>query len=183
MVTRGSQTVSSFDSANQSKVKAYLYAMFESLDSQAHRPVMDKIRNVLYLDVDGVLQYADGGCWRPRLEAEDFLAWAVQHFDCRWLTAWARPNASLPSKLGIKVPPGIVEMKWQSARVKHPFKAAARSLCPDLDGESVMEFLISNRLEDEVWLKASSTAMDRIIKHSSSGIACGPVAHTICFGS
>lgn len=125
MVTRGSQTVSSFDSANQSKVKAYLYAMFESLDSQAHRPVRDKIRNVLYLDVDGVLQYADGGCWRPRLEAEDFLAWAVQHFDCRWLTAWARPNASLPSKLGIKVPPGIVEMKWQSARVKHPFKAAA----------------------------------------------------------
>ena len=103
--------MSAFDSANQSKVKAYLYAMFEFLDSQANRPVRDKIRNVLYLDVDGVLQYADGGCWRPRLEAEDFLAWAVQYFDCRWLTAWARPNASLPSKLGIKVPPGIVEIK------------------------------------------------------------------------
>jgi len=46
----------------------------------------------------------------------------------------------------------------------------------------VMEFLISNRLEDELWLKSSSPAMDRILKHSSSGIACGPVSHTICFG-
>ena len=83
------------------------------------------IRKVLYLDLDGVLQYADGGCWRPRLEAEDFLAWVVRHFECRWLTSWARPNEALPARLGIKVPPGIVEVKWQSARESHPFKAAA----------------------------------------------------------
>lgn len=72
-----------------------------------------------------MLQYADGGCWRPRLESEDFLAWAVRHFDCRWLTAWAQPNASLPARLGIKVPPGIVEVNWRSLGGEYPFKAAA----------------------------------------------------------
>ena len=83
------------------------------------------VQKVLYLDVDGVLQYAESGCWRPRLEAGDFLAWAVRHFDCRWLTAWARPNETIPIKLGIKVPPGIMEVKWRSALENHPFKAAA----------------------------------------------------------
>ena len=39
------------------------------------------------IDVDGVLQYADGPQWRLRLEAEAFLEWAVGEFDCRWLTA------------------------------------------------------------------------------------------------
>ena len=102
-----------------------------------------RVQSVLYLDVDGVLQYADGGCWRRRLEAEDFLTWAVRHFDCRWLTAWARPNESLPAKLGIKVPPGIVEVKWQSARVSHPFKAAA--ICDD---------------EDWVWLEDEPSEFD-----------------------
>ena len=89
------------------------------------------VKKLLYLDVDGVLQYADGGCLRPRLEAEYFLAWAVRHFECRWLTAWARPNESVPAKLGIRVPPGIVEVKWQSARKTHSFKAAA--ICDDED--------------------------------------------------
>jgi len=69
---------------------------------------------VLYLDVDGVLQYADEGQWRPRLEADEFLAWAVQHFECRWLTAWARPNQMLPQKLGLRIPEGIREVKWQA---------------------------------------------------------------------
>jgi hypothetical protein len=86
---------------------------------------MKSAQRVLYLDVDGVLQYAEAGSWRPRLEAAEFLAWAVQHSDCRWLTAWARPNESIPSKLGIKVPPGITEVKWCSAGVGYPFKAAA----------------------------------------------------------
>ena len=86
---------------------------------------MKMARMVLYLDVDGVLQYAEGGCWRPRLEAADFLAWSVRHFDCRWLTAWARPNETIPIKLGIKVPPGIVEVNWRLASEVHPFKAAA----------------------------------------------------------
>ena len=119
--------------------------MFEPLqsDSQAHRPIVEEIRKVLYLDVDGVLQYADGGGWRPRLEAEDFLAWAVRHFECRWLTAWARPNDSIPTKLGIKVPPGIVEVKWRSARERNSFKAAAIS-----DGE------------DWVWLEDEPSEFD-----------------------
>ena len=86
---------------------------------------MKMARMVLYLDVDGVLQYGEGGCWRPRLEAADFLAWSVRHFDCRWLTAWARPNETIPVKLGFKVPPGIVEVNWHLASKVHPFKAAA----------------------------------------------------------
>lgn len=101
--------------------------MPEPSNNQPRRPIGEKIRKVLYLDVDGVLQYADGGCWRPRLEAGDFLAWAVRHFDCRWLTAWARPNESVPAKLGIRVPPGIVEVKWRSASERNPFKASAIS--------------------------------------------------------
>ena len=117
--------------------------MFEPPYNQPRPLTGKKIRKVLYIDVDGVLQYADGGCWRPRLEAEDFLAWAVRHFDCRWLTAWARPNDSIPTKLGIKVPPGIVEVKWRSVRETHPFKAAAIS-----DGE------------DWVWLEDEPSEFD-----------------------
>ena len=58
---------------------------------------------VLYLDVDGVLQYAAGNQWWPRLEAEAFLAWAAQRFRCRWLTNWVKPNRSVPA--------GIVEVR------------------------------------------------------------------------
>jgi hypothetical protein len=80
---------------------------------------------VLYLDVDGVLQYADGDQWRPRLEAEAFLAWAVSRFQCRWLTNWIDPNRNIPRNLRIAVPPGIVEVNWRVASAHYPFKAAA----------------------------------------------------------
>jgi len=72
---------------------------------------------------------------------------------------------------------------FSAAELAAAAEPAARSLCPDLDGESVMEFLISNRLEDELWQKMSSPAMDTILKYSSSGIACGPVSHTAHFGA
>jgi hypothetical protein len=88
---------------------------------------MNRPRTVLYLDIDGVLQYADGNCWRPRLEAEDFLKWAVARFECRWLTNWADPNRTIPKDLGITVPPGIIEVRWREmfAGDGYPFKAAA----------------------------------------------------------
>ena len=117
--------------------------MLESAGNQERSPTGNDIRQVLYLDVDGVLQYTEGGVWRPRLEAEEFLAWAVRHFKCRWLTTWARPNESLPGKLGIKVPPGIVEVNWNTAAERHPFKAAA---IPDH--------------EDWVWLTDELSAVD-----------------------
>jgi hypothetical protein len=72
---------------------------------------------------------------------------------------------------------------FSAAELAAAVEPAARSLCPDLDGESVMEFLISNRLEDELWQKMSSPAMDTLLKYSSSGIACGPVSHTAHFGA
>lgn len=60
---------------------------------------------------------------------------------------------------------------------------AARSLCPDLDGLTVMEFLIANRLEDKLWEKASSPTMDTILQQTTHGIACGPVSFTAHFGA
>ncbi len=53
---------------------------------------MPRVR--LYIDVDGVLLKPVFGDARIPLQrmAEDvaeFLEWAVKHFDCHWLTAWA----------------------------------------------------------------------------------------------
>jgi hypothetical protein len=87
----------------------------------------NRLRAVLYLDIDGVLQYADGDRWKPRLEAGDFLKWAVARFECRWLTNWVEPNRTAPKELGITVPDGIVEVRWREtfAGAGYPFKAAA----------------------------------------------------------
>jgi hypothetical protein len=84
-------------------------------------------RPVLYLDIDGVLQYADGNRWKPRLEAEQFLRWAVERFDCRWLTSWINPNQAVPKELGIAVPGGIEEVRWRQVNsgAHYPYKAAA----------------------------------------------------------
>ena len=112
-------------------------------------------------------------CGKPWITLADGAADTSKPLQCPHLKFLLQPDAEAAEFFN----------GFTAAELVAAVEPAARSLCPDLDGESVMEFLISNRLEDEVWLKASSTAMDRIIKHSSSGIACGPVAHTICFGS
>lgn len=55
---------------------------------------------VLFLDVDGVLirypsykgneiLYAKHPRGIPAPGVRDFLSWAFEHFECRWLTAWA----------------------------------------------------------------------------------------------
>ena len=80
---------------------------------------------VLYLDIDGVLQYAKNNQWTPRLEAEDFLQWVVRNFQCRWLTNWRDPNQTVPQQLGITVPNGIIEVHWRKAGPSYPFKASA----------------------------------------------------------
>lgn len=72
---------------------------------------------------------------------------------------------------------------FTAAELVAAVEPAARSLCPDLKGESVMEFLLRNRLEDELWQKASSPAMDTLLKYSAHGAACGPVTHTAHFGA
>ncbi|MBM3889172.1 MAG: hypothetical protein FJ388_08600 [Verrucomicrobia bacterium] len=82
---------------------------------------------ILYLDVDGVLQFVKGNRWMPRSDAGEFLDWAVRHFTCRWLTSWQRPNETLPRELGIRVPPGIEEVCWRKAEPFPPFKASAIS--------------------------------------------------------
>lgn len=47
------------------------------------------MKKVLYIDVDGVLNLyneENGITWRE--ERDVFLAWAAEHFECRFLTAW-----------------------------------------------------------------------------------------------
>jgi hypothetical protein len=43
---------------------------------------------ILYIDVDGVLFGRYGGHIQLRPNAIAFLIWAVDHFECRWLTCW-----------------------------------------------------------------------------------------------
>jgi hypothetical protein len=45
-------------------------------------------RLVLYIDVDGVLFGRYGGYLQLRPGVTNFLAWATENFECRWLTAW-----------------------------------------------------------------------------------------------
>src|SRR5438477_11819300 len=80
---------------------------------------------VLYLDVDGVLQYAKDNQWKPRLEADAFLEWAVSHFRCRRLTNWNDPNRPVPQQLRITVPEGIVEYRWRKEGSAYPIKGRA----------------------------------------------------------
>ena len=86
---------------------------------------------ILYLDVDGVLQYAKDNQWKPRPEAAEFLQWAVTRFRCRWLTNWINPNDEIPRQLGVHVPTGIREVVWRIAGPRYPFKAAAISDAED----------------------------------------------------
>lgn len=47
------------------------------------------MRTILFIDVDGVLNIyneKNGITWRE--ERDEFLAWAAEHFECRFLTAW-----------------------------------------------------------------------------------------------
>jgi hypothetical protein len=89
------------------------------------------MKRVLYLDVDGVLQYAKDNQWHPRLDAGDFLRWATSQFECRWLTNWVNPNRTVPKQLGIAVPEGITEVHWRKAGPGYPYKAHAISDCED----------------------------------------------------
>jgi hypothetical protein len=58
------------------------------------------MKKVLFIDVDGVLNtYSDeiGITWRE--ERDEFLSWAAEHFECRFLTAWGfELYAELPEK-------------------------------------------------------------------------------------
>ena len=58
------------------------------------------MQKILFLDVDGVLNtYNDenGISWRP--ERDEFLDWAMERFECRFLTAWfASIHKELPKK-------------------------------------------------------------------------------------
>ncbi len=88
-------------------------------------PVAADDRTVLYIDVDGVLQHVRDDRWAPRHDAAEFLEWALARFRCRWLTSWRNPNETVPGELGIRVPPGIEEVRWREAGPFPPFKAIA----------------------------------------------------------
>jgi len=45
---------------------------------------------VLFLDVDGVLIRYTRTEALPTPHVKEFLEWAVEHFECRWLTSWAK---------------------------------------------------------------------------------------------
>lgn len=115
------------------------------MSSRAGRLARSVSLPVLYIDVDGVLRYVDRDGWQNRVEAEEFLEWAVQRFECRWLTSWNDPSRNLPRSLGIRVPEGIVEVRWAAE------DAAGRPL-----GKSAS----INFSENFVWLDDAPTTFD-----------------------
>lgn len=59
---------------------------------------MDLDRPVLYLDLDDTLVSWATGAPRAVTGAGEFLAWALGHFEVRWLTTWC-PGGEMPEDL------------------------------------------------------------------------------------
>jgi hypothetical protein len=56
-------------------------------------------RPVLYLDIDDTLISWEGGRPRAAPGARDFVVWALEHFDVRWLTTWCPEGEMAPGLL------------------------------------------------------------------------------------
>lgn len=110
------------------------------------------MRPVLYLDLDDTLvAWPEGREGSPRAAegARDFLRWALERYEVRWLTTWCpdgRMAAELLSDLGrlLDLPDealeGIRGMDWSGSRCK-------------LDGVAWVEHVVAGRpflwLEDD----------------------------------
>lgn len=112
-------------------------------------------------------------CGKPWLTLTEYSADCSHPVQCPHLKFLLLPDAEA----------AVFCNGFSAAELAAAADPAARSLCPDLNGESVMAFLLSNRLEDELWEKVSSPAMDTLLRYSSCGTACGPVTHTVHFGA
>lgn len=55
-------------------------------------------RPVLYLDLDDTVVSWQGGSPQPAPGVRDFLLWALDRFEVRWLTSWA-PNGRMAPRL------------------------------------------------------------------------------------
>lgn len=110
------------------------------------------MRPVLYLDLDDTLiAWPDGRRGSPRAArgARDFLCWALEHYEVRWLTTWCpdgRMEAGLLGDLArmLDLSPQTLEqvhgLDWSESQCK-------------LDGIAWMEHVVLRRpflwLEDE----------------------------------
>lgn len=59
---------------------------------------MDGRRPALYLDLDDTLISWDGGTPHAAPGARDFLLWALERYEVRWLTTWC-PDGEMEEKL------------------------------------------------------------------------------------
>jgi len=129
---------------------------------------------IQYTDDDGLNgEIACPACGKPWVKLTDELADTGTPMLCPHLKFLIQPEAEAAEFFN----------GFTAAELTAAVEPAARSLCPDLDGKSVMEFLLDNRLEDELWKKASSPSMDTVLTQTSHGIACGPVSFTAHFGA
>lgn len=59
----------------------------------------EELRPVFYMDIDDtLLRYVEGKDPRPAPGAREFVAWAFEHFEVRWLTRWCR-DGRMPEDL------------------------------------------------------------------------------------
>lgn len=56
------------------------------------------LRPVLYLDIDDTLLTYASGHPEPARGVNDFLTWALNHFEVRWLSRWC-PSGEMPEPL------------------------------------------------------------------------------------
>jgi hypothetical protein len=76
-------------------------------------PSATTIRPVLYLDIDDTLVTYSRGRPEAAPGARDFLLWALEHFEVRWLTTWC-PSGTMDPDLSrdfchmLKVEPDVI---------------------------------------------------------------------------
>jgi hypothetical protein len=108
---------------------------------------------VLFLDVDGVLIRYTRTEALPTPHVKEFLEWAVEHFECRWLTSWAKSGTmdwehrvELAKKLGVS------EALLRNMDHRHPWndeKTQAIDITEFDDNHCLVRWLDDDRMNDE----------------------------------
>ncbi len=129
----------------------------------------------LYIDVDGVMNRLDavkGSSIPWRRDAAAFLKWALQHFECCWLTAWSDESIKerLLPELGLKdhvenfVYPKWGDHKHDGIDFSRPFYwmddwDTEVDINVLIDRDAMHSFLLVSPIgEDELWRVSSELA-------------------------
>lgn len=107
---------------------------------------------VLFLDVDGVLIRYTRTEALPTPHVKEFLEWAVEHFECRWLTSWAKwGTMEVPQRVTLSAILGVSESLLKKLDHTHPWsedKTQAIDIT-EFENGPLVRWLDDDRMNDE----------------------------------